>query len=242
LTESSFDRKLFSKNAHLTESFFEKWSFDRKDIWPKGRLTECFFWNSRLTEFFFSKIFHLTDCLYSIRIACVPNFFVTARRSSSDDNIKFSSIFQFITICYFKHINSFKHFFPQKCTESRIFKKIILQIQSCSGKTQCFDVGVELSLFEYILNAVFSCSNFFNGVSFRFTTIEFQNIHINSFFTFFLRWLKYIFRIYILYTNWNKNNNKKGTTVGQMNFRSNELSVKWPISVKAFGQKNFQSN
>jgi hypothetical protein len=80
LTERSFDRKFTWPKA-----FFEKWSFDRKIIWPKGHLNErsfdLYFWNIVVwPKVFFSKYCHLTDCSYSIRKVCMPNFFVTTRR------------------------------------------------------------------------------------------------------------------------------------------------------------------
>jgi hypothetical protein len=103
--KGSFDRKSNLKNL----------SNDRNDIWPKVHLTESFFRkNGHFTErsfdrmfffkwsfdrkYFFSKKFYLTDCSYSVRILCVLNFFVAARRRASDDKIKFSSIFQFLDI------------------------------------------------------------------------------------------------------------------------------------------------
>jgi hypothetical protein len=49
LTESSYDRKLFPKNCHLTER-----SINRTVIWPKVHLNECFF----------SKNGHLTECSF----------------------------------------------------------------------------------------------------------------------------------------------------------------------------------
>jgi hypothetical protein len=78
-------QKVVWPKIYLTESFYWKWSFDRKVIWPKNHLTESFF-RKNLTErsfdrkFSFRKYCHLTDCTYSIRIVCVPNFFVSARR------------------------------------------------------------------------------------------------------------------------------------------------------------------
>jgi hypothetical protein len=68
LTESTFDKKchLTEKNCeqgpkiHLTESFFWKWSFDQKVIWPKGHLTERSFDRMFFFEkLSFSKHFHM---------------------------------------------------------------------------------------------------------------------------------------------------------------------------------------
>jgi hypothetical protein len=76
MTEMTYDRKLFSKNVHLTgKSFYRKviWPkvhmtesiFRKTVIWPKGHdrkvirpkihLTECFFWKRSFDRMFFSK-------------------------------------------------------------------------------------------------------------------------------------------------------------------------------------------
>jgi hypothetical protein len=75
------------------------------------------------------------------------------------------------------------------------------------------------------------------------------------FYLHFLRWLKYIFRTDILYSNWNKNNDKKrtifflsrrlaatkklGTYTILMEY---EQSVKWTFGQTVFGQMVFRSN
>jgi hypothetical protein len=69
LTESLFDKKLFSQNGHLTEK-----SSDRKFIWPKSFSEKCSFSQKairlkiHLTESFFSKNGHLTEKSFDRKI------------------------------------------------------------------------------------------------------------------------------------------------------------------------------
>jgi hypothetical protein len=77
LTESSYDRKLFPKNGHLTECFFfEKRSFDRKKIWLKVKQP----WYIIRIEEAFLRFLNLHPTLDPTRIEFdCPGVFVAAR-------------------------------------------------------------------------------------------------------------------------------------------------------------------
>jgi hypothetical protein len=63
LRTRSFEPKFILARVHLTGSFFWKWSFDRKVIWPKLHLTESF-----LRKMVLWPIRHLTKRLFDRKV------------------------------------------------------------------------------------------------------------------------------------------------------------------------------